>query len=59
MTGLFKWLQGKKTYLVVVLTFVVGGMLASGVQIPEWVWALLGAAGLGGLRAGVGKDSTQ
>lgn len=59
MIGLFKWLQGKKTYLVVAVTFVVGGLLACGVRIPEWVWALLGAAGLGSLRAGVEKGRAR
>lgn len=58
MTKFFQWLQGKKTYLIVVVTFVTGGLLAAGVVIPEWVWALLGAAGLGTLRAGVKKDQT-
>ena len=59
MTGLFKWLQGKKTYLIVAVTFAVGGLVACGVEIPEWAWALLGAAGLGSLRAGVRKGQAQ
>ncbi len=55
MANVLNWLHGKKTYLVVAVTFVAGGLTACGVEIPEWVWALLAAAGLGSLRAGVGR----
>ena len=58
MGTLLNWLQGKKTYIVAAITFTVGGLGALGVTIPEWAWALLGAAGLGTLRAAVGKASS-
>jgi hypothetical protein len=53
---MWKWLSGKKTYLVAATTFVLGGLSASGVTVPMWVYSLLAAAGLGTLRAGVGKE---
>lgn len=45
-------LAGKKTYLTAGL--IAGLAIAQGVfhiVIPEWTWALLGAAGLGSVRA--------
>ena len=49
------FLSGKKTYLVAAL--LIGCAVASGfgVQIPEWVWAVIGGMGLVTTRAGVGK----
>ena len=48
------WLIGKRTYIVAGITFVLGGLQALGViDVPASVWAWLGAAGLGALRAGV------
>jgi len=55
---MFKWLKGKKTYLVVAATFILGGLSACGVPIAPWVYPLLAAAGLGTLRAGVEKNNT-
>ena len=52
---MWKWLDGKKTYLVAAATFILGGLSATGVAIPAWVYSLLAAAGLGSLRAGMGK----
>ncbi len=48
-------LQGKKTYIVVALTFIGAGLQAVGVDIPIWVWTVLGAAGLGAVRSGINK----
>jgi len=50
-----EWLKGKKTYLVAIATAFVGGLAVLGVPVPVWVWPLLGALGLGFLRAGVDK----
>jgi len=50
-----KWLEGKKTYVVALAILAVGVMAYNGVEIPEFVWAALGAFGLGFLRAGVAK----
>ena len=59
MFGLGSFLKGKKTYLIVAATFVLGGLGACGVGIPAWVYTLLAAAGLGSLRAGVDKAAAQ
>jgi len=57
MDTLMIWLNGKKTYLTA-LAFLVCGILADqGVTIPEYVWAALGALGLGFLRVGVAKSA--
>ncbi len=50
---LARWLEGKRTYLTAGGILVCGILAAFGVQIPEYVWAALAAAGLGFLRAGV------
>ena len=45
------WLAGKKTYIIAVI--VAGLAVANyyGVAIPEYVWLILNAAGLGAIRA--------
>jgi len=52
-------LQGKKTYIVAALIFVVGGLQASGVVIPDIVWPILGALGLGAVRSGIEKSGNS
>lgn len=53
MKGLLEKLKGKRTYL----TALVAGLLTAaqflGYEIPEWIWPLLGAFGLGFLRAAI------
>ena len=56
-----KWiefLKGKKTYIVVAAVFIVGGLHACGVEIPQWIYAMLAAAGAGALRAGMDKSGS-
>lgn len=48
-------LAGWKTYLVAVATIAVAVAKAVGYDIPEEVWAVLGALGLAGLRDGMKK----
>ena len=50
---MLNWLQGKRTYIVVAATFIAGGLQACGVPLAPWIFPLLAAAGLGGLRAGL------
>ena len=52
-------LQGKKTYIVMVLTFIAGGLQASGIVIPDFVWIALGALGLGAVRSAVAKTKEE
>lgn len=47
------WLEGKKTYFVVATIFILGGLQATGVVIPESVWLILSAIGLGSLRLAI------
>lgn len=48
-------LKGKKTYIVAVLAAAAAAASALGHPIPEWVWLVLNAAGLGAVRAAIGK----
>lgn len=50
-----KWLDGKRTYLTVLAILVVGLLTTRGIEIPEYVWAALAAAGLGFMRAAIKK----
>ena len=45
------WLKGYRTYLAAAAIAVMAGAQALGYPIPEWVFGILGAAGLGALRA--------
>ena len=50
-----KMLQGKKTYIIAVLTGVGVVLTILGIDIPNIVWPILGALGLGAIRSAVGK----
>lgn len=60
------WLQGKKTYIIVILGFLIAlvQFLAGDlsfmlfVQSPEFL-ALLGLLGLGTLKAGVAREAKK
>ena len=58
MTGVLKWLEGKKTYIVALGIGVVAVLGALNYQAPEWVWPILAALGLGAIRAGVKKSES-
>jgi hypothetical protein len=47
--------QGKKTYIVAVLAAAGAVAQAFGYEIPQYVWILLSAAGLGAVRNAVGR----
>lgn len=58
-----KFLQGKKTYIISVALILVNALIASGAINPNpkqtlLLNAVLGALGLGALRAGVAKVET-
>lgn len=55
MNTIRDWLKGKKSYIVAAGIFIVGGLRASGVEIPEWIFGALAAAGLAAIRAGIQK----
>jgi hypothetical protein len=48
------FLTGKKSYIISILTGALG-IYAAYHPIPEYVWAVLGAAGLGAIRSAIGN----
>lgn len=57
MKEIVEWLKGKKTYFIAATIGIVAALQYLGVEIPEWVYALLAALGLGSLRAGVNNTT--
>jgi hypothetical protein len=47
------FLDGKKTYIIAIIGGILGLLTACGIVIPEYVYVILGALGLGTLRAAV------
>lgn len=52
---MLSFFKGKKTYLAAGLAGVAAVAQALGHPVPEYVFILLGAAGLGSVRAAVGR----
>ena len=50
------FLKGKKSYLVAIAVAIIAGLQAYGIVIPEYTYAILGALGLGTIRAGIEKS---
>ena len=55
------FLDGKKTYIVSLITGALGLYIATGTAtaphiVPEWLWVILGAAGLGAIRSSIGNQ---
>ena len=48
-------LQGKKTFIVAGLALVGAVLQSQGIAIPEYVWIVLSALGLGAVRSGITK----
>ena len=48
-------MRGKKTYIVAALAAAGAVAQALGYEIPEYVFVLLGAAGLGTVRRAIGR----
>ena len=55
MKKIMGWVSGKKTYITALVIGVCAALQASGVMIPEYVYAILGAIGLGAVRNGIKK----
>ena len=52
--------KGKKTHLTVIAALALAFLEAFGIwKPPEWVWLILGAAGVGFLRVGVKSTKTS
>ena len=58
MSRIVKWFDGKKTYITMAIAFIVGGLEACGITVPGWVYAMLGALGMGFLRGGIKKTTS-
>ncbi len=56
---MLEWIKGKRTYAVAITTLLVGILNAYGIVIPPYVWAGLGALGLGFLRMGVANGDKK
>ena len=62
--GIIQWLQGKKTFIVLIVAFIFNIGVAAGLWTPESeVWniinAILGFLGLGALRSGMKKPEVK
>ena len=55
MVKILDFINGKKTYIIAILGAAAGASQALGYEVPDYVWTLLGAAGLGAVRHAVGK----
>lgn len=55
ITKLREKLAGKKTYLTAIVFGILAGLRYYGVSVPEFVWPLLSAVGLGSMRAALNR----
>ena len=53
MKNLIEWLKGKKTYIVAIVVGILAALSSLGIVVPEWVYVLLAALGLGAVRAAI------
>ena len=53
MNKAIEFLNGKKTYIVAALVTMTAFAQALGYEIPEWVYTLETAAGLGAIRVAI------
>ena len=54
MQAMMEFIKGKRTYIVAIAMLILGALQGLDIFImPEWGWGILGAVGLGALRAGV------
>lgn len=53
LDNIWTWLIGKKTYIIAIIGAVLGLLQVFGIFVPDWVYAILAAIGLGTLRAAI------
>lgn len=51
------FISGKKTYIIAFLAAATAVAQALGYDIPSWVYALEGAAGIGAVRVAISKSN--
>ncbi len=56
MRNILAFLNGKKTYLVAIIAAITAAVQALGYTVPEFVYAIEAALGLGALRVAVTKE---
>lgn len=49
------WIDGNKTYLTAIATGVIAFLLMIGVEVPEYVYAILSAFGVYAVRSAISK----
>lgn len=59
MSKVFAWIASHKTYITVGVGFVMGGLQATGVTIPPWVYVMLTALGVGFVRRAVTTETAK
>lgn len=57
MEKIAAFLDGKKTYIIMVITAATGAAQALGYVVPEWVYAIEAALGIGAVRVAIAKAS--
>ena len=57
MAKFTEWLKGKKTYIIAMLIGLDAAAQAMGYTVPGYIYAILGALGLGFTRAAITKVS--
>lgn len=56
LSTIMTFLQGKKTYIVAGICAATAAAQALGYTVPDWIYAVEGAFGLGALRVAVTKS---
>jgi hypothetical protein len=64
MAGLMEWLQGKKTYIIMIVGFIFNlGILAGWWEMGSQVWQLIDTVlaffGLGTIRSGIKTEAKK
>ena len=58
MQSILTFLDGKKTYIIAIIAAATAAAQALGYTVPDWVYAIEGALGLGALRVAVTKAAS-
>ena len=53
MLAAWQFLQGKKTYIIAFVAAATAAAQAMGYEIPNWVYAIEAAAGIGAVRVAI------
>ena len=56
MGDLVSFLQGKRTYTIAAIAALTAGVQALGYHIPDWVYIIEGALGLGAVRVAISNQ---